>query len=165
MLQIDLCHDVLRLSYTHTQWLWALVLTLVSGGIGCTSEHKEKTSSTAINVSASSSKIPSLLLGRVTSMTSSPDLSNQMILGHENGAISMWSWPPPTGSQTHAPTQSWVGHEGAVRTLRFDPTRRETMSVGADGSWATWAMDSALVKRHRALDVYANQVMSDQRGG
>lgn len=131
---------------------------------GCTSDQARPSSSPTLK-SHESPELPSLLLGRVTAISAIKGDFARLILGHENGALSIWPDAPRPDSRPQEPIESWIGHEGVVRTLQIDQAGGELMSLGADGSWATWSLDSRLLRRHRAPGVYANRVVSDRRGG
>ena len=133
--------------------------------IGCTSDQTSLSSTLTPKSQEPTPDLPSLLLGRVTAISSTKEDPGRLILGHENGALSIWPESSRSNVRPQEPTESWIGHEGVVRTLQFDQARGDLMSLGADGSWATWSMDSRLIRRRRAPGVYANRVVSDLRGG
>ena len=131
--------------------------------IGCLRSDIESPSNS--DVPTTTSDAPQLLLSRVTSMTRISTSPPQLALGHENGVISIWRWPISSTQSIPAPQHSWMGHEGAVRTLTYDHAQEKIMSLGADGSWARWSHNTHLIKRQRALDLYANRVTPDGQGG
>ena len=146
--------------------IWALLIGLILMPMGCTRD--DATSASAVrtySVSEHQSELPSLLLGRVTSITTILSTPDQLALGHENGALSLWPKVTLSDPRAEEPLQSWIAHEGVIRTLDFNKDQREIISLGADGSWARWSLDARLIKRYRATDVYANRVISDLRGG
>lgn len=154
---------------------WTLVVSATLS-LGCEQkspredEGQPDAGSRSINGVALSSL--ELLLGRVTSIEPAEDA---LILGHENGVISVWgvgeqSMPREVNKRRAtrprpSPRQSWVAHEGAVRTLTYDESQDELFSLGAGGSWASWGQEMRVIKRERAPQVYANQVTRDGRGG
>lgn len=89
---------------------------------------------------------------RVTAIVHS---AQRIVMGHENGGISIWSRPLTPESK---PQRSWLAHEEVIRSLGRSPAGVIT-ALSADGSWTQWTAEGRALKRERLLDAHPNAVL------
>ena len=86
-------------------------------------------------------------------------MSSYYILGHNNGALSIWKKPLNLGQKAHL---SFLAHEQTIRTLM--PTSVRTFrSLSADGSWAEWSLEGRILKRGRIKDSSPNVMLNQNQ--
>ena len=87
-------------------------------------------------------------------------INQYYILGHSNGAISIWKIPIQAQQKVHL---SFLAHEQSVRSLESKSTDR-FRSLSADGSWAEWDLNGRIIKRGRIKDSSPNVMLSIVQG-
>ena len=78
----------------------------------------------------------------------------QLLMGHQNGSISLWDNPITKNSQLR---RAWFAHEQSIRQLTEVQTGYTSLS--ADGSWVTWSRNHQLSKRYRAPFGHPNVIL------
>lgn len=78
------------------------------------------------------------------------------ILGHDNGAISIWKSPLQPNQKA---ALSFLAHEQNIRSL--NPLNTNSFrSLSADGSWAEWNLEGRVLRRGRIKDSSPNVMLS-----
>ena len=113
--------------------------------------------------------------GKITAISVDQIDSGHLWTGHQGGWIVGWALIEDTSTLTIRFERSWVAHEGTVRSIQVndleprdeksDHLSPSLISVGADGTWASWTQSGRSRWRQRAPEMRINQVTDDGSGG